>query len=62
LFLSQFDYADSRYKYVLGLLQLKQTAGTLTPTDIEEVNAFADMTNPVQRRTTLTRQGTTPPT
>jgi outer membrane protein len=62
LFLSQFDYADSRYKYVLGLLQLKQTAGTLTPTDIEEVNSFADVTNPVQRRATLTRQGTTPPT
>jgi outer membrane protein len=62
LFLSQFDYADSRYRYVLGLLELKQAAGTLTPTDIQEVNTFADMTDPVQRRATLTRQGTTPPT
>ena len=60
LFLSQFDYADSRYNYVLNLMRLKQTAGTLTPTDIEQVNTFSDMSDPVERRATLTRQGPPP--
>jgi outer membrane protein len=60
LFLSQFDYADSRYNYVLDLMRLKQTAGTLTPKDIEQVNTFSDMSRPVQRRATLIRQGSPP--
>jgi outer membrane protein len=62
LFISQFDYADSRYNYVLDLMRLKQTAGTLTQKDIDDLNQFADMTNPVLRRSTLTRyQGAPPP-
>jgi outer membrane protein len=60
LFLSQFDYADSRYNYVLDLMRLKQSAGTLTPTDIEQVNTFSDVSDPVERRATLTRQNSPP--
>jgi outer membrane protein len=61
LFGSQFDYADSRYNYVLNLLLLKQTAGTLAEQDIDDLNAFSDMSNPVERLTTLSRyQGGAP--
>ena len=49
LFASQFDYADSRYNYVLDLLRLKQAAGKLTETDIVQLSAFTDSANPVIR-------------
>ncbi len=49
LYSSQFDYADSRYKYVVDLMSLKQAAGVLAEADITELNQFSDATNPVVR-------------
>ena len=49
LFASQFDYADSRYNYVLDLLRLKQAAGMVTESDIAQLSAFSDSANPVLR-------------
>ncbi len=42
LFRSQFDYADSRYNYVLDLLLLKNTAGALVEDDLRELNSYTD--------------------
>ena len=39
-FLAQKDYADSRYKYVVSLLTLKQAAGALSRADLENVNQW----------------------
>lgn len=49
LYSSQFDYADSRYNYVLNLMRLKQVVGTLNEQDLNELNTFMDSGNPVQR-------------
>ena len=49
LFGSQFDYADSRYNYVIDLMALKQSAGTLVKEDLLELNTFLDGTSPVTR-------------
>jgi outer membrane protein len=49
LYSSQFDYADSRYNYVLNLMRLKQVVGTLNQQDLDELNTFMDANNPVQR-------------
>lgn len=49
LFASQFDYADSRYNYVLDLLRLKQSSGTLNESDVLQLSAFSDAENPVVR-------------
>jgi len=53
LFRSQFDYADSRYNYVLDLLLLKQVAGTLEGADLEELNRFTDPNDQVRRLVSL---------
>ncbi len=53
LFRSQFDYADSRYNYVLDLMLLKQVAGTLEGADLEELNRFTDANDQVQRQVSL---------
>lgn len=52
-FRSQFDYADSRYNYMLSLILLKQRAGVLSPADLLELNNFADPSAPVTRIATL---------
>ena len=58
-FRSQFDYADSRYNYMLSLILLKQRAGVLSPADLLELNNFADPNAPVARIATLqARSGT----
>ena len=49
LYASQFDYADSRYNYVIDLMALKQVAGALVEEDVAELNQFADSSNPVLR-------------
>ena len=49
LFQSQFDYADSRYNYVLDMLQLKLSAGSLEEQDIRDLSAYTDPANPVVR-------------
>jgi outer membrane protein len=34
------DYANSRYDYVLNMLKLKRAAGTLSPQDVYDINAW----------------------
>jgi outer membrane protein len=53
LFASQFDYADSRYNYVVSLFLLKQRAGTLNAQDLHELNSFTDPNKQVVRLTSL---------
>ncbi len=40
LFASRKDLAKSRYQYILNRIMLKQTAGSLSATDVEEVNGW----------------------
>jgi outer membrane protein len=49
LYLTQFDYADSRYRYVLDLILLRQAAGTLAEDDLIELNRYGDAQDPVRR-------------
>ena len=56
LFSSQFDYADSRYNYVIDLMLLKQAAGTLVTEDLEELNTFTDPNDQVERRVLMSAQ------
>jgi len=53
LFRSQFDYADSRYTYVADSVLLKQTAGTLSPEDVDELNQHTDAAAQVERLDSL---------
>ena len=55
LFASQFDYADSRYNYILNLMALKRAAGTLSADDLMELNQFTDPNDQVFRRVSLDR-------
>ena len=48
VFASHFDYASSRYDYVLNLLRLKQAAGTLGGQDVDDLNGHTDAANPVR--------------
>ncbi len=48
LFQSQYDYAQSRYDYLLNLLRLKEAAGTLDERDIADLNSHMDADSPVQ--------------
>ena len=40
LFAAQRDYARSRYDYILATLKLKQAAGILSETDLQQVNGW----------------------
>ena len=40
LFGAQRDYLNARYDYIVNTLQLKQTAGTLSPGDLESLNQW----------------------
>ena len=40
LFRNQRDYSRARYDYILETLRLKQSAGTLSPTDLEQINTW----------------------
>ena len=40
LFRAKRDYARARYDYILDILRLKQAAGTLSPDDVNEINAW----------------------
>jgi len=53
LFASQFDYADSRYNYIINLMALKQAAGTLEEMDLMELNKFTDPSDQVIRHISL---------
>jgi outer membrane protein len=58
-FRSQFDYADSRYNYMLSLILLKQQAGILSEEDVIELNRFSDPNHVITRITSLkARTGT----
>ena len=48
-FRSQFDYADSRYNYMLSLILLKQQAGVLEDADVTELSRFADPNSSITR-------------
>lgn len=41
-FAAERDYAISRYDYILNTLRLKQAAGTLSETDLKELNTWLD--------------------
>jgi len=53
LFSSQFDYADSRYNYIINLMALKQAAGTLEERDLMELNRFTDPSDQIIRQISL---------
>ena len=53
LYSSQFDYADSRYNYIIDLMLLKQAAGTLQAADLMDLNRYADPSDAVERLNTL---------
>ncbi|MBV1907547.1 MAG: TolC family outer membrane protein [Pseudomonadales bacterium] len=53
LYLSQFDYADSRYNYVLDLLRLKQATGALEKADLLKLNDFITPENPIRNKTLI---------
>ncbi len=53
LYRNEFDYTDSRYNYVLGLMLLKQAVGLLEEADLQELNTYTDATNPVERVNSL---------
>jgi outer membrane protein len=40
LFAAQRDYANSRYDYILSLLQLKEQAGLLSPEDVYNLDSY----------------------
>ena len=61
LYLSQFDYADSRYNYVRDRLLLLSTAGTLTADDVATLNSFSDPSQPVHRVNAITDNGISEP-
>lgn len=55
LYLSQFQYASARYRYVLDTLRLKQAVGTLNPEDLYDLNGFIDNSLVINRTTPKTR-------
>lgn len=57
-FRSQYDYADSRYSYMLSLILLKEQAGVLSKDDIVELNRFSDKDHPVKRIASLQARST----
>ncbi|MEW6353194.1 MAG: TolC family outer membrane protein [Pseudomonadota bacterium] len=40
LFRAKRDYARARYDYILETLRLKQAAGTLSPSDVQQINTW----------------------
>ena len=57
LFVAERDYLNARYDYIVNTMKLKQIAGTLSPTDLQELNqwivssgATEDMSIPTQCR------------
>ena len=40
LYFKQRDYSRTRYDYLISTLKLKQSIGTLSVTDLEEINRF----------------------
>lgn len=57
LYASQFDYADSRYNYVLSLVLLKQRAGVLNEEDVAELATYMDPNEQVKQLLSLRDRG-----
>ncbi|MDH5180671.1 MAG: TolC family outer membrane protein [Gammaproteobacteria bacterium] len=51
LYRAKRDYALARYEYIMETLRLKQAAGTLTPEDLQHINAWLSMTRPAVSET-----------
>ena len=49
LYAAQRAYSNALYDFILNTLRLKQTAGNLTPEDIEQLDQFLDSANQVNR-------------
>ncbi len=49
LYQARRDYVNSIYDYILDQLSLKQSAGNLTPTDVEDLNRWLDAQKQVER-------------
>ena len=49
VFQSEYQYHLSRHQYVLDTLRLKESAGTLSEADIQELNSSIDPANPVEK-------------
>lgn len=55
LFLSEFQFASARYRYITDTLRLKQTIGDLTAEDLYELNQFIDVQQVVEQVSPTTR-------
>ena len=55
LFLSEFQFASAKYRYINDTLQLKQMVGTISPEDIYELNHFIDVNQQVEQVLPTTR-------
>lgn len=53
LFSALFNYAGARYDYILNLMRLKQSTGTLTEDDLFALNQYTDPGSPVKKITSL---------
>ena len=53
LFSALFNYAGARYDYILNLMRLKQSTGTLTEDDLLALNQYTDPASPVKKITSL---------
>ena len=49
VFQSEYQYHLSRHNYVIDMLRLKESAGTLSESDIQELNSNIDPSDPVQK-------------
>ena len=55
LYLSEFQFASARYRYITDTLRLKQTIGALTAEDLYELNQFIDVQQVVSQVNPSTR-------
>ncbi len=55
LYLSQFQYASARYRYIRDTFRLKQVVGSLSPEDVYQLNKFVVSDATVSRITPTTR-------
>ncbi len=55
LYLSLFQYASARYRYINDTLLLKQVVGTLSPEDVYDLNKYLISTRTVDQITPTTR-------
>ncbi len=55
LYLSQFQYASARYRYIRDTFRLKQVVGSLSPEDVYQLNKYIVSDATVSRITPMTR-------